>query len=424
MVAPLQIVQPGMTRTRKKRSPQFPIAGTMKPFGLYPLWATAVLPGETLNNCETKYRLISMPVKHPLAGAWFETWTVYVALTDISESLATMFISDTQSPTAFQATADQPRYFTRTGQVEYIKRAMDAVVFNYFRDEQEPGWNTRLIDGVHMAGRQNFDWAQNLMFQPATMNPALLPAAMPESGTYTPLEIMKLAGMSEITYEKYLMQYGVVKEETVKASRVPEILRYTREWTLPTNTIEPSNGRPSSAWAWSNTIKSEKPKRFDEPGFVITIGCVRPKMFDPTLRASMIGELWGFQDWFPVYNLEDPAAGIKTIDASHQVLARVGGAQPAATDPLIYDHRDLLAHGEQFVNDWTTQPYRLPQSNNRSLADGATYPNVRHKYPALADVNQLFTESDQGTPAESRMRLYYEGIASAEITGHVVDMTR
>lgn len=418
MVAPLQITQPGVMRTRKKRSPQFPLAGTLMPFGLYPLWATPVLPGETLNMAEMKYRLISMPVKHPLAGAWFETWTVFVSLTDMDDNFATMFISEDVSPTPYLAAADQPRYFTKQGQVQYLKLAMDRIVQTYFRDEEEPLWNTRTIDGVHMAGRPNWDWAQNLMFQPAGMDPALLPSAMPEDGTLTPLEIMKMAGMSEITYEKYLMQYGVAQKEAVKQARLPEILRYTRDWTTPTNTIEPSNGRPSSAWAWSGTIKAEKPKRFDEPGFVVTIGCVRPKMFDPTLRGSMIGELWGFADFFPVYNLADPAAGIKGLDSSHKVLHL-----PAGTDPIIYDHRDLLAHGEAFVNNWTG-PYDLPSITTRTLADGTEYPDMRSKYPSVANIQSLFVESDEAQPQSSRMLLYYEGIASAEITGHVVDTTR
>lgn len=420
MVSPLEIVQPGTPRTRKKRNPQFPIAGTMRPFGLYPLWATVVLPGETLNMAEMKYRLISMPVKHPLAGAWFETWTVFASLTDLEEEFAQMFISEDVAATAYQAAADQPRYFTKQGQIQYIKLAMDRVVASYFRDEEEPDALTHTIDGVHMAKRQNWDWAQNLMFKPTTLDAAYLPSAFPEDGTLTPLEIMRMAGMSEITYEKYLQQYGVAQKEAAKASRVPEIIRYTRDWTTPANTIEATTGRPSSAWAWSSTIKMDKPKRFDEPGFVITFGCVRPKMFDPTLRASMIGELWGFADFFPVYNLEDPAAGLKLITLSdHKVL----NVNSATTDPLMYDHRDLLAHGEAFVNNWSG-PYDLPSITSRNLADGQEYPAVRGQYPASTDIDGLFVEDDAETPDATKMCLYYEGIASAEITGHIVDRTK
>ena len=78
----MQIVTPGETRTRVQRQPNFPMAGTMKPYGLYPMMITPVLPGETLLEFEMKRRTLSMPVRHPLVGAWLETWLVYVKLTD------------------------------------------------------------------------------------------------------------------------------------------------------------------------------------------------------------------------------------------------------------------------------------------------------------------------------------------------------
>lgn len=422
MVTPLQISMPGMHRTRKTRKPQFPLAGTMKPYGIYPMWATPVLPGETLSSTETKYRLLSMPIKHPLAGAWFETWLVYVSLTDIDPDLAQMFIAEGVPTTGFTASADNTRYFTKSGQINYLKLATDKVVQTYFRNEEEPTVTNATFGagepGIHKASRQNFDWAQNLMFKPASMDLNDLPSALPNENTLTPLEIMKLAGMSELTYEKYLMEYGVTKKEAVKEARLPEILRYTRDWTVPTNTVEPTTGRPSSCWSWSSTIKSEKPKRFDEPGFVIMFGCVRPKMFDFSIKASMIGELWGFGDWFPVYNLADPAAGIKEYTGAP--LVRPAGE----TDTLIYDHRDLLSHGEPFVNDWTNQPYDLPKISSRSLVDGAEYPDLRGLYPSDTDIDNLFAESSQSSPNQKFMRLYYEGIAGADIVGHVTDTTK
>lgn len=416
----LQIVQPSMTRTRKKRSPSFPIAGTMKPMGLYPMWATVVLPGETLNSAEMKYRLISMPVKHPLVGATFETWLVFVSLTDIDAALAQMFISEGQPTTGFTAAADRPRFFTKSGQIDYLKLAVDRVVDAYFRDEGET--TARTIDGVPKVKRSAYDWAQNLMFKPDDLDASYLPSALPEDGTLTPLEIMKLAGMSEITYEKYLMQYGVAKKTAMAEARQPEILRYTRDWTVPTNSIDPASGKPSSAWAWGATVKSEKAKRFDEAGFVIQLGCVRPKFFDSTLRASMIGELWGFADFFPVYNLDDPAGGLKLLEDNHKVLDLSKLTDPDLT-PLMYDHRDLLSHGEQFVNDWSG-PYALPTNTSRDIDEGKSDQDLRGQYPTDANINGVFVESSESSPADNRMRLYYEGIAGAEITGHVVDTTR
>ena len=89
----MRVVTPGETRTRVQRQPNFPIAGSLKPYGLYPAMATPVLPGETLLDFEMKRRMLSMPVRHPLVGAWLETWLVYVKLTDIDPALAEMFVS-------------------------------------------------------------------------------------------------------------------------------------------------------------------------------------------------------------------------------------------------------------------------------------------------------------------------------------------
>lgn len=418
MVSPLEIVQPGQTRTRKRRSPSFPIAGTMKPGGIYPIFATPVLPGETLNEAEMKWRVLSMPIRHPFVGAWLETWLVYVKLTDISPTMAEMFISDSVSDTAFLASGDRPHYFVKSGKIDYLKLATDRVVEAYFRDEEEPDWNTRLIDtDIHQLKRSEWSWAQNLMFKPSNMDMADMPSALPEAGTLTPLEIMKLAGMSEVTYEKYLMQYGVTAKAANAAADLPEILRYTREWTVPTNSIDAATGAPSSVWAWGGTLKAEKPKRFDEPGFLIWYGAIRPKLFDRSISQSLIGAMWGFSDFFPVYNLEDPAAGIKQLDAGFVTNTSTGPV------PLIYDHRDLLSHGETFVNDWNG-PYPLPQTAARSITDGSEYTDIRGQYVTEAEMEALFVEDTQQSPDDARRRAFYEGIASMTITGHVVDTTR
>ena len=40
-----------------------------------------------------------------------------------------------------------------------------------------------------------------------------------------------------------------------------------------------------------------------------------PKMFSDAFEATRVGGMWGFADWFPSYNLSDPAAGIIEINA-------------------------------------------------------------------------------------------------------------
>lgn len=415
----LRVVQTGETRTRVTRKPTFPIFGKVKPFGLYPVMCTPVLPAETLQEFEMKARHISMPIRNPLVGAWLEQWLVYVKLTDIDHALAQMFISNDHPTTGFTASASSDRYFTRAGQIDYIRMATETVWKSYFADDGEV---MQTIDGVPLIRRGNVDWTQNLMFTPDDLVVDDLPSN-PE-GQLTGIQIMALAGMSEITYEKYLQQYGVSQAATASMEHKPEILRYSRSWVTPVNQIDPATGAPSSAWAWSGTLKNEKPKRFEEPGFLVLLQAVRPKMFSDALRYSVCGNLWGFADFFPAYNLTDPAAGIKEIMSDDPAFLDAFGPDAESAESILYDHRDILNHGEQFINSYGDNPYHVPLITTQRVTSGDNaHQLMRGLYPSLTDVNNLFATSALETPVESGRCVYYEGICEATIRGHVRDTT-
>lgn len=410
----MRVVTPGETRTRVKRKPSFPVAGRIKPFGLYPVMATPVLPGETLTEFEQKASIISMPIKNPLVGAWHEQWLVYVKLTDINHDLAKMFISNDHPTTGYTSTIASDRHFTNVGQIAYIELATEAVWNGYFADEGE---TMRLIDTVPQIKRSNVDWTQNLMFTPDDLVVDDLPSN-PE-GQLTGMQIMALAGMSEITYEKYLAQYGVSSAATAEMLGKPEILRYTRSWTKPVNQIDPATGAPSSAWAWSGTFSNDKPRRFDEPGFLVLLQAIRPKMYTDALRYSIVGDMWGFRDFFPAYNLTDPAAGIMEIMTDDLAFHPNFGPNGVDAHSILYDHRDILNHGEQFINSYADNPYPFPMiTTQRATLDTAKIQDLRGQYASNTDIDGLFV----GTTADKRCA-FYEGIVQLTINGHVKDTT-
>nr|QXN72837.1 MAG: major capsid protein [Microvirus sp.] len=413
LLSPMQVLTPGAHRTRHMRKPNFAIAGVMRPFGLYPIVVHPVLPGETLKSANTRWRVISMPVKHPLCGCWLESWLFYVKLTDIDRELGQMFVSDTFSTTGYTAAANQGRYFTKAGQINWVEQCMTRIADSFFRNENEVG---RTIDGVPMAKLNVMSWYQNMMFRPAevavdTTSPVDMDAQLKG------WQMLQQMQMTELTYEKYLEQYGV---QSMKLGiGEPEILRYTRSWTQPASHVNPATGTPSSAWAWSDEMKAEKEKRFDEPGFILQVACVRPKMFQAGLLYSMVGNLWGFTDWFPAYNLSDPTAGVRTMPTTDPVFNSDLNGTEAAVD-LLYDHRDLLAHGEQFVNSINgSNPYPLPYARGLSLLAAADAEDVRGEYCLSTDIDSLFV----GTTEQTRY-CYYEGITQMIIAGHVTDTTR
>jgi len=406
----IKILQPGERRTRKRRTPNFPMAGVMKPFGLYPLMCHPVLPGETLNSFNMKYRCLSKPISHPLAGAWMETWLVYVKLTDLDRDLGNMFIDDTYSTTGYTSTGSS-RYFTASGQIDWVKLCTERVHDAYFMDDSEIA---RTIDGVRQTKLSAMSWYQNCMFKPADD----APTGTDIGGDYAERDafmMMQQMNMSELTYEKYLEQYGV---STIRrAEGDPEILRYARSWTLPVNTVEPTTGAPSSAWVWSDDVKADKDKRFSEPGFLLALGAVRPKMYQKHLATSMVGELWGFSDFFPAYTLEDPTAGIKTLSSSSAVFHADHRTDVGDKDLLI-DSRDLLSHGEQFVNEFGGTPFPIPLSTGLTAEDADDNANLRGEYATSTDIDGMFVSA-----TSTDKFCYYEGIAHAVISGHIQDTT-
>ncbi len=411
----IKVVTPGQTRERFHRRPNFPVTGTMKPFGLYPIMCHPVLPGETLKSATTKWSVVSQPLVNPLAGAWLETWLFYVKLTDIDRDLSEMFISDDFSQTGWTQTSGKDHWFTATGQIKWIFMCVDRIRDAYFINEGEtPEDMASPDDGVPKLKLNQKSWYQNMMFEPAEV-------ALDTTGELDHIQQMDAykmltqMQMTEITYESYLEQYGVRSQRTGLGE--PEILRFNRSWTKPANTIDPTDGTPSSAWVWNDEMKMDKDKRFNEPGFVIMMAGIRPKMYNRMVEQSLIGNLWGFSDWYPAYNLADPQAGIKRIGTDDAVFkSDINEAEGELQ--VLYDVRDLLNHGEQFVNDWTDNPYPHPTSNFHDLVAAAPPSHVRGEYAQNTDINNLFS----GVNPENQ-RAQYEGIVGLTIAGHVTDTT-
>lgn len=410
----VQVLQPGQQRTRFHRRPNFPIAGTMRPMELYPIMCHPVLPGETLKSSTTRWSVVSMPLVNPLCGAWLEAWLFYVKLTDIDRDLGEMFISDTLSTTPYLAAATDARYFTLINQIDWVRLCLDRIVEAYFINEGEAVQTG--LDAMPRVKLNIRSWYQNLMFEPAEV-------ALDTSGPrdaheqMRAWEMLQQMQMTEITYERYLEQYGVTSIRESIGN--PEILRYSRSWAKPVNHVEPSTGVPSSAWVWNDEMKTEKDKRFTEPGFILQVAAIRPKFYQRNVLYSMIGNLWGFTDWYPAYNLPDPSAGVRNIGTTDPVFHTDWNAAEADA-PLLYDHRDLLSHGEQFINDRSDNKWAWPLATGMSGIAAAAPADVRGEYPENADIDALFSVQ---TASEDK-RCQYEGITSMVIAGHVTDTTR
>lgn len=64
-------------------------------------------------------------------------------------------------------------------------------------------------------------------------------------------QLLRDSQLTDMDYHDWIRAYGVTPIDTksaeVKDLHRPELLRHIREWTYPTNTIDPVTGTPSSA---------------------------------------------------------------------------------------------------------------------------------------------------------------------------------
>ena len=91
-------------------------------------------------------------------------------------------------------------------------------------------------------------------------------------------------GVTDVSYQDYLAYHGINGEDD---PHIPELVRYVREWTYPTNTVNPSTGVPSSACSWA--IQGEQTKTdSSEPGYLFGVTVTRPKVYMRNIQATWL----------------------------------------------------------------------------------------------------------------------------------------
>ena len=169
-------------------------------------------------------------------------------------------------------TASTVYYHSGAGK-NYTKMCLKRVTEEYFRNEGE-AWNTWLIDGLPVASLNAKNWTDSLWTSAEyTAEDVSISTAGDNAFTMSEFEkariqyeVLQANNLMDMTYEDYLRSFGM--QPKLEVSRVPELLRHVREWTYPTNTVEPTTGVPSSALSWSIQDRADKDRFFKEPGFL------------------------------------------------------------------------------------------------------------------------------------------------------------
>ena len=233
------------------------------------------------------------------------------------------------------------------------------------------------------------------------------------SGTITAREIdhaaalwaqLRATGITTLDYAGYLRQMGINVPEEVEHK--PELLRYTREWSYPTNTVNPSTGAPTSALSWSLAERADKKRFFREPGFIFGVMIVRPKVMRGNQQGSVTHYLREGRFWNPQLSMAHPEYSIMKLDGvSTGAESLIGGS----SEDYVFDVNDLFLYGDQYLNKApgpTVAPeVQLPQAD------------MSHVYPVEADVDPLFVTGETGCFVDA------DGVVSFDISSHLGDNT-
>lgn len=419
---------------RKTRSPSHPFYVRHRPFQIQPFFFAPVLAGETLKNLTIQARAVTDPIINPIIGWWLEHYVFYVKLRDLygRDDFTNMLMSPGYSMAAYDAATDH-KYMhynagTETPLINWVSLCAARCVDEYFRNEGEVS-SDYLINTLPAAALNYTDALQSAI-KDSDWNAAsnvdvdVLPGADGNRSTLYTSEIDKYMQqyhtaiamrLTDMTFEDYLAQFGVKipKEELLR----PELVRYSRDWQYPSNTIDPSNGVPRSAVSWSIAERADKDRYFKEPGFLIGLTCSRAKMY-PKYKGNPSEFMNQALRWFPPMLTNEPTAGWVQMDGADDPVANV-----LSNTAWDFDMKDYLLHGYPFVNFDPSGNLSSPQVSNglynqASVPFAATHASGTGVvyYPVVADVDNLFVDTTTGNGG-----LRQDGVVQAHILGRQVE---
>lgn len=385
----IRVVQASRRFKRENRSPQHPFNIVNRPWQVQPMFIAPVLPGETLKNLMMMARTVSDPLADKLCGWWCEYYFYYIKHRDLSTAsaaLVNMHLGDASGMAALASAADN-RYF-HNGGINFAKLCLDEVIKWDFRDADQA--SPAAIDNLPVCKINVDGWWQSFKLAsevPPTdhelpgENPQLPEEFTAYSAQYAQWEGMVAAGLTKATFEDYLKSFGVsIASEVDEEMPRPELVRYVRKFTYPTNTVEPTTGVPSSAAVWSVEERADKDRRFQEPGFLFGVQVVRPKVYLNNITGSLTGYMDTAFNWLPAVLKDQAFLGLRTF------LTATGPAPQAFGQNYWLDVKDLFLYGEQFHHG------ALGSRAKVSLPTAAG----EDEFPVAADMDALFTNAAGG----------------------------
>lgn len=393
---------------RKLRNPKHTFQVSHKPFTIQPFMIAPVLPGETMKSLQLQARAVSKPIKNALVGWWLEYYFFYVKIRDLgADEFLQMFVDPSTDLSARHDNTASTVWYHQGSGVNWLRRSYEKVVEHYFRDEGE-AWNIATQDSLALAqinGKSVFDSANisaayledDFDVEGSDANSTI--QASEVARALTLWEFARGQNLTDMSYEDFLRTYGV--RVAPEERNMPELIRYVREWTYPTNTVEPTTGVPSSAVSWAISERADKDRYFKEPGFIVGLTLTRPKVYLGNQAGAAVGLLQDAMSWLPAIMRDDPTTSLKQVTPTGSIF-------PTGPAGFWLDVRDLFLYGDQYINfaltDLTSNLVALP---NTTTAEA--------RYPDTTAIGNLF-------PGTTKT-ISQDGVVNLAILGTQVDQT-
>lgn len=355
----MQVMETGPVQRRPRR-PKHTYVLQHRPYQIQPFFIAPVLPGETLSNLNLTGRCITDPLAVGVGNIlpwWHETYFFYVKLRDLDgrDTFEDMLLKNTAITSLHSAAQDET--YHQGSAPNYTQMCLKRVTEEYFRNEGE-AWNAQMLGNLPIASaiQHGTNWADSLIVDGAmpTNNDVQNPSDREVEANLEAYERMRAMRMIDMSFEEWLGTFGVKGPAQAERDK-PELIRYTRNWTYPTNHVEPTTGVPSGAASWSISERADKDRFFNEPGFLFGVTVIRAKLYMGNQRGAAVSMLDDAYTWLSALMRDRPETSVKEF---------VGPTTP--TGPLRnqtanywVDVRDLFLYGDQFIAGIGTlpQPY-------------------------------------------------------------------
>nr|DAV47965.1 MAG TPA: Major capsid protein [Microviridae sp.] len=367
---------------RHTRSPKHNFYVESDIWEITPVAIAPVLPGETLSHLSLQSRVVTPTIKSRTVGWWLEYYTFYVRFRQLpsAANLVAMQVDPTVTltPTAVSAST----YYDGRG-FNFVTECLQAVTQEWFRREGE-NWSSFTIRANRPAASINIDSLIDSM-----IDVTVLPSGGVIEGIAMNVDDLDRARLvteyrrrlremgsdgGTVDYEEVLASYGVSIQKAAERDR-PELVRYLRDWTYPANTVEPTTGVPSTVASWGIADQADKPRKFDDFGFLFTVQCCRPKVYFSNQTGHGSSMLDRAQRWLPP-NMDE--AGIERSLAEFSTTqGPYGKTTGGLTNGYWLDVRDLFNYGDQYLDGLA--------ANANSIALPTVAQAYRYATQAMAD---------------------------------------